>query len=97
MGYMTLTYGNGRGYTNNWDAATGLRVNPNNLQDQYYDNNFRYPATLPKDSESHAGEDVGLYANGPWSHLFTGVVEQNMIPHMMAFASCIGNGITACD
>lgn len=48
-------------------------------------------------SETHAGDDVGVFASGPWANLFTGVLEQNVIPHFMAYAACIGNGLTACD
>ena len=27
-------------------------------------------------SETHGGEDLGIYAIGPWSHLFQGTVEE---------------------
>jgi alkaline phosphatase len=46
---------------------------------------------------AHAGEDVPIFARGPFSHLFSGVMEQNTIPHIMAFASCIGDGLKVCD
>ena len=36
--------------------------------------------------ESHGGEDVALYANGPWSHLAGGVLEQNAIFHIITHA-----------
>jgi len=36
--------------------------------------------------ESHGGEDVALYANGPWSHLVGGVLEQNAIFHIISYA-----------
>jgi len=36
--------------------------------------------------ESHGGEDVALYANGPWSHLVGGVLEQNAIFHIITYA-----------
>ncbi len=36
--------------------------------------------------ETHAGEDVALYANGPWAHLVGGVLEQNAIFHLMKYA-----------
>ena len=39
-------------------------------------------------SETHAGEDVPIYANGPMSFLFEGTVEQSYIPHAMAY-SCM--------
>ena len=45
---------------------------------------------VPMYSETHGGEDVGIYATGPMSHLFRGVIEQNVIAHIMAHASCVG-------
>lgn len=61
------------------------------------DMNFKRPGLAPLESETHGGDDVGIFARGPWSHLFTGVNEQNIIPHIMAYASCVGDGITVCD
>lgn len=58
--------------------------------------NYVYPSSAPLKSETHGGDDVGVFALGPWSHLFTGVYEQNVIPHLMAYASCIGHGLSAC-
>lgn len=52
---------------------------------------------VPLNAETHGGDDVAIFAHGPWAHLFTGVNEQNMIPHMMAYASCVGTGMTVCD
>jgi len=40
-------------------------------------------ATVPLNAETHAGEDVAIYANGPGAYLFHGVQEQNMIFHVM--------------
>ncbi len=40
--------------------------------------------------ESHGGEDVGIYARGPYSHLFTGTIENSYIPHAMGFSLCVG-------
>ncbi|MEM7277147.1 MAG: alkaline phosphatase, partial [Pseudomonadota bacterium] len=37
-------------------------------------------------SETHGGEDVALYAQGPWAHLVGGVLEQNAIYHIMRYA-----------
>ena len=31
-------------------------------------------------SETHGGEDLGIYAIGPWSHLFQGTVEELHLP-----------------
>nr|KAG5711186.1 hypothetical protein BaRGS_004830 [Batillaria attramentaria] len=54
------------------------------------DINYQQEAAVPMSSETHGGEDVAIYARGPMAHLFTGVHEQNYIPHVMAFASCVG-------
>lgn len=33
------------------------------------DPQFRQPATVSKEEETHSGEDVGVYASGPYSHV----------------------------
>ncbi|XP_035919779.1 alkaline phosphatase-like [Anopheles stephensi] len=93
--YMTISYANGLGFNKHVDLVKGQRANVRNMPDAGEDN-FEFPATLPVELETHGGEDVAVYASGPWSHLFTGSYEQNVIPHMMAYASCIGNGLKAC-
>eukprot|EP00099_Drosophila_melanogaster_P017134 NP_573047.1 uncharacterized protein Dmel_CG8105 [Drosophila melanogaster] len=45
----------------------------------------------------HSGEDVVVFAMGPQSHLFGGVMEQNLLPHIMGYAACLGNGLTLCN
>lgn len=55
------------------------------------DNNYQFPTTVPLDSETHGGDDVGIFAIGPHAHLFAGVVEQNLIPHIMAYTACLGD------
>jgi len=55
------------------------------------------PSYIPKDQGVHSGEDVGIFASGPQSHLFTGVMQQSTIPHLMAYAACIGSGKQVCD
>lgn len=37
-------------------------------------------------TETHGGEDVVLYAGGPWAHLARGVMEQNLIHDLIVFA-----------
>ena len=44
----------------------------------------------PLDSETHSGADVGIFAKGPWAHLFHGVRNENYISYVMAYASCVG-------
>ncbi|KAK6626717.1 hypothetical protein RUM44_009193 [Polyplax serrata] len=89
--YTTLSYANGPGYKEN---ENGKRANTKKFD--LHDKSFRYPAFIPLPLETHGGDDVGVYARGPWSHLFTGSYEQNFIPHAMGFASCLGHGVTAC-
>ena len=43
-------------------------------------------AAVPLQWETHGGEDVPLYADGPNAHLFHGVLEQNVIFHVMVDA-----------
>lgn len=90
--YLKLSYANGLGF--NIHKLPSGRVNPANMKLHNYD--FEFPAAAPIVSESHAGDDVAVFATGPYSHLFRGVFEQNNIPHLMAYAACIGNGLTAC-
>lgn len=42
--------------------------------------------TAPLSDCTHAGEDVALYADGPGAQLFRGVIEQNVIFHVMVDA-----------
>ena len=45
---------------------------------------FKQPSLVPLGSETHGGEDVAIFAGGPGANLFSGVVEQNEIFHVMA-------------
>ncbi|MEQ8411855.1 MAG: alkaline phosphatase [Erythrobacter sp.] len=67
--YTTLGYANGPG------AIAGMEERPvpeTGLEAQQQ-------ATVPLGSETHAGEDVALYANGPGADRARGVIEQNVI------------------
>lgn len=44
----------------------------------------------PHGSETHGGDDVLIFANGPASHLFHQTHEQTHIPNVMAYAACVG-------
>lgn len=43
-------------------------------------------AAIPTWAETHAGEDVPLYANGPRAHMFGGVIDQELIFHLIKHA-----------
>ncbi|EDV42462.1 uncharacterized protein Dana_GF17005 [Drosophila ananassae] len=93
--YMVLSYANGPSYENFYDMATKERKNPTTVVKGEHDDEF--PSGVPIDMDSHGGDDVPVFALGPWSHLFTGVYEQSTIPHLMAYASCLGEGHTMCS
>ncbi|XP_060071407.1 alkaline phosphatase-like [Ylistrum balloti] len=91
--YTTLQYTNGPGGLEMQslmanETYTG-RHNLTAVHTEFKD--FTTQSAIPLDYETHAGEDVGIYARGPMSHLFQGVHEQHYIPHVMAFASCVGD------
>ncbi|WP_444995457.1 alkaline phosphatase [Aliikangiella sp. IMCC44359] len=94
MPYTTLGYTNGRGYRDlgnetdadevyNADPVTG-RVDLTNVNTQ--SSGFHQETLVPLSSETHAGEDVGIYASGPGAHLVSGTNEQSVIFHIMDFA-----------
>lgn len=97
MPYFTLTYANGLGFHEHINESG--RINP--IFMEFTDNSFRQPAAVPLDEETHGGDDVGVYAVGAHSHLFSGVYEQHYIAHAMMYATCLGpKGFlkpTACD
>lgn len=94
--YTTLSYANGPGYYNQ-------ALDPNNPYARYMlpatagrhttaDDNpeathYHQEANVPLQAETHAGDDIAVYAQGPWAHLLTGVIEQNYIYHVMKHAA----------
>ena len=69
--YTTLGYGNGPGAIK--PDATGGRATPETGVAAYQQ------AAIPTGAETHGGEDVALYANGPGAQNVRGVMEQNLI------------------
>lgn len=94
MPYTTLGYTNGLGFRDlgnetNADAIYSMdpnagRFNLTNINTEAP--GFHQEALVPRGSETHAGEDVGIYARGPGAHLVNGTLEQNMIFHIMNYA-----------
>jgi alkaline phosphatase len=96
--YTTLSYANGPGYTGasnkqpqgpknfphepgSFSGITSGR--PDLTAVDTTTSRYLQEATVPLPAETHAGEDVAIYANGPGAHLFHGVQEQNVIFHVM--------------
>ncbi len=78
--YSTLGYMNGPGSS---QPAAREELDAGKTSDP----DHRQQALVPLPSETHGGDDVAIYAGGPWAHLFQGVMEQNVIFHIMAHAS----------
>lgn len=98
--YTTLSYANGPGWTGgmqrkefnpanegtvavNYDGGA-LRPDLTNVDTG--NPNYMQEATVPMGAETHAGEDVAIYADGPGAYLVRGTLEQNVIYHVMADA-----------
>jgi len=60
---------------------------PNVSQEEATDIDYLQQAAIPKSSETHSGEDVAVYAKGPFAHLFDGTIEQNVVFHVMHHAA----------
>ena len=99
MPYTTVGYTNGRGFMDLGDETdadagyseaihTSGRVDLSAINTQA--SGFHQEAVIPKSSETHAGEDVGLYAKGPGSLYVNGVMEQNVIFHVINEAASLG-------
>lgn len=104
MPIMTLSYAAGAGIRNHMSAtADGVRqrIDPTKLDSTGRE--FEFPATVPAAEEMHGGDDVAVYANGPWAHLFDGSAEQSLVAHAVRFAMCWpaggdgGEELTACN
>jgi len=71
--YTTLQYANGPGARERVDLSNIDTTNPEYLQD----------ALIPLESETHGGEDVAVFAQGPGAQWVHGVMEQNVIYHII--------------
>jgi len=78
--YTTLGYMNG-------PSAESERADLTHADTQAPD--FKQQSLVPLSGETHGGEDVAIFARGPYAHLFAGVVDENFIYHVMAHAGDI--------
>ena len=81
--YTTLSYANGASAYETFED--GERIDLTEVDTTAKD--FRQQSLLPSPSETHAGEDVAIFARGPGAELVSGVMEQNEIFHVMGKAS----------
>lgn len=76
--YTTLGYINGPG------AVNGERPYVTDSEAEHHD--YHQHSLVPLMYETHGGEDVALFAKGPWAHLARGTIEQNVIFHLIDHA-----------
>lgn len=98
--YTTVSYANGPGWTGNFTRREFNPATEGTLPGSYFGAalrpdlttvdtttaNYMQESTLPMGAETHAGEEVSIYATGPQAHLFRGTLEQNVIYHVMSGA-----------
>jgi len=80
LDYPTLNYRNGPG------AARWHKHSYDEYDSAADSGQVFQPALVPLEYETHGGEDVALYAAGPWAHLFGGTMEQHWVYHVMEHA-----------
>jgi alkaline phosphatase len=99
--YTTLGYANGPGYTGASDAQpAGPKTFPHYPREYQPAHgrpdladvdttapDYMQEATVPTSSETHGGDDVGIWARGPGSAAVRGSVEQNTIFHFLLQAT----------
>ncbi len=86
--YTTISYANGKGHHDgvpgemvySLPTAPG-RADMTNIDTA--DPDFHQEALVPAGAETHAAEDVQIFAGGPQAHLFHGVQEQSYIFYVM--------------
>ncbi|GFO42559.1 alkaline phosphatase [Plakobranchus ocellatus] len=83
--YTTLGYTNGPAFGRS-DLTNVDTASPD----------FHQESCIPLSTETHAGEDVSVYAKGPWAHLFHATHDQTYIYHVMEWAACVGRSKRFC-
>jgi alkaline phosphatase len=76
--YTTLSYANGPGYVNGDKRPDLTHVDVESPD-------YKQAAIIPRESETHSGEDVVIYATGAGSQSVHGTLEQNVIFHIMKY------------
>lgn len=91
MPYTTLGYTNGLGFADlgdetDADARYGSPIDSGRIDTSVIDteaSGYHQEALIPLSSETHSGEDITLHATGPGAHKARGVVEQNVVFHII--------------
>ncbi|APR68121.1 alkaline phosphatase [Thalassolituus oleivorans] len=91
MPYTTLGYTNGLGFRDLGDETDADASYASAADNSRYDltaidttsPGYHQEAVIPLGSETHSGEDIALHAKGPSAQMAQGVVEQNMVFHII--------------
>ena len=90
--YTVLSYATGPGL-GKLHATPRVGQNRVDLRELDLDDpDFRQEATFPLRATAHSAEDVPVYARGPWAHLLSGTIEQNVIFHVIEHAAQLSTG-----
>ena len=82
--YTTLSFANGTGYAAAGETHTSRAGRVEDMSSvNTEDPDFHQEAMVPLAAETHAGEDVAIFAGGPNAHLFHGIQEQSYIYYVM--------------
>ncbi|EDW57157.1 membrane-bound alkaline phosphatase [Drosophila virilis] len=85
--YNILSYANGPGFDGTYNKAEGRkRITQQHTEHPLYVS----PAMVPLNADTHGGDDVAVFASGPYAQYFSGNYEQSNIPALMARAAAIG-------
>lgn len=84
--YTILSYANGPGFYSAYNSNGRKEIS----KKETLNANFKYMTAVPLKSETHGGDDVAVFASGPYAQYFSGTYEQSNIPAMMAKAANIG-------
>ena len=93
--YTTLGYANGLGFRDLGDETDGdegynYPIDTGRMDISTVDteeSGYHQEALIPLGSETHSGEDVGVYGDGRDSYLVGGTMEQNVLFHIMNHAA----------
>ena len=93
--YTTISFANGTGYAAGGDAHSASAARAGRVADMSTvdteDPDFHQEVMVPLAAETHAGEDVAIFAGGPNAHLFHGIQEQSYIYYVMQDAMRLAN------
>ncbi|KAK5967315.1 Alkaline phosphatase [Trichostrongylus colubriformis] len=85
----SMFFATGPGYKKGFEAHTST-----NTEQPFY----RQPSAVPTKYGHHGGEDVGIWADGPFSELFSSSLENTEVAYIVKFLLCVNTtDYSICD